>query len=198
MRLSGLLILVAGLSFGQLGAAGVEGMPHMPSISAKKTYTVQSTDDGESLQDQRGFGDQEGMVRMMNLMMVEGSGMEGMDMTQTTMASSSEIPQSAQSELYVIQWKLNPESPRVGSNLLELTIQHKKDQKPAGGLKLKAFVAMTSMDMGTEEPKVKEVSPGKYQVKLPFSMQGPWAVRIRFPDGKETELSFDVGQSKQK
>jgi hypothetical protein len=60
--------------------AGTEGMKEMPMIQPKKSYSVPTKEAGEELDAQRGYGDQEPMVRMMNLMMVEGSGMEGMDM----------------------------------------------------------------------------------------------------------------------
>ena len=60
--------------------AGTEGMPGMPKIAPKKSYSVSSVDASEELQEQRGFGDKEPEVRMMNLMMVGGSGMEGMTM----------------------------------------------------------------------------------------------------------------------
>ena len=54
-----------------------EEMPSMPRLQPQKIFIVK---DGLELESQRGFGAQEPMVRMMNLMMVEGSGMEGMDM----------------------------------------------------------------------------------------------------------------------
>src|SRR4051812_4447332 len=64
--------------------SGEEGMPKMPLIQPKKTFTVSTQEAGENLLEQRGYGDQEPMVRMMNLMMVGGSGYEGMDMGEMT------------------------------------------------------------------------------------------------------------------
>jgi hypothetical protein len=60
--------------------AGKEGMSGMPLIQPKRTYTIPTREAGEELKAARGFGDQEPMVRMMNLMMVGGSGLEGMEM----------------------------------------------------------------------------------------------------------------------
>ena len=54
-----------------------EAMPSMPVLKPVRVYTVQGKEDWEKI---RGFGDKEPHVRMMNLMMVEGSGMEGMEM----------------------------------------------------------------------------------------------------------------------
>ena len=63
--------------------AAEEHMPQMPRIEPKKVFVVPSQDAGEALLEDRGFGEEEDQVRMMNLMMVEGSGFEGMDMTQS-------------------------------------------------------------------------------------------------------------------
>jgi hypothetical protein len=50
--------------------------------------------------------------------------------------------------------------------------------------------------MGTEEPDVREVSNGKYQVKAPFAMRGPWALKLIFSGAKEKVFSFDVENKK--
>lgn len=204
--------------------AGTESMPSMPKIQPHKVMTVKG---GEDFESQKGFGDQAPMVRMMNLMMVEGSGMEGMSMDMS-MDMSSEMPGGmpnnkhsdhmqmnsvAQNEMKHSENKsgapkaseiTNADSPydfqaknlgganTVGVNQIEIAITDSKSQKPAKGLNLKAQVFMTSMDMGTEEPEVKEISPGKYQVKAPFAMKGPWAIRLILPDKKEKILNFDV------
>jgi hypothetical protein len=161
----------------------------MPRIQPKKTYTVRTAEEGQVLLEQRGFGDQESQVRMMNLMMVEGSGLEGMDMSQ---AKSGDRVEHDLPGAYLIESKLNPPRPTVGSHQINLVVRHRRDQSPAPGLKLKAAVFMTSMDMGTENPSVKEVRPGEYQLKASFSMQGPWALKIVFSEGGEQTLRFDV------
>lgn len=62
------------------GAA--ESMKEMPKIEPKSSIVVKTKEEGEALQKARGFGAREPKVRMMNLMMVEGSGLEGMDMAK--------------------------------------------------------------------------------------------------------------------
>lgn len=197
-------ILVVSLS--TFAFADKEGMPSMPIIQAKRIFIVQGHEDLES---QMGFGDQEPMVRMMNLMMVEGSGMEGMDMNTVDMNKSHgamaemkhghESPKQASSpnhqkdnEDFIYELKASPKVASVGANILEISIQDKETKKPAKNLKIKAQVYMTSMDMGTEEPKVKEISAGTYQTKAIFSMQGPWVMKLIFSGGKEKIFDFNV------
>ncbi len=203
----------------QIASAGTESMPSMPKIQPHKVTTVKGDEDFES---QKGFGDQAPIVRMMNLMMVEGSGMEGMVMDMSDMTGDKpnnkhsdpmQMNSVAQNEMKHSEnksgapsasEKISADSPydfqvknpggtyAVGVNQIEIVIADSKTQKPAKGLNLKAQVFMTSMDMGTEEPKVKEISPGKYQVKAPFAMKGPWTIRLILPDKKEKVLNFEV------
>jgi hypothetical protein len=228
------LLLGSGAAF-----AAQDNMPQMPQIHSKATYTVKSVDQGETLQDARGFGDQAPMVRMMNLMMVGGSGyegmamnamapakapaggqamdgMQGMDMGQQPKAStppkkanqpmagmpdmamssgqSKASPATRTNAPYAYQLKVPAGSPHVGANLLVVTIQRVKDHQPAKGLKLKAQVYMTAMDMGTDEPRVKEVAPGQYQVKAIFAMQGAWAVKFLIPGAHDQVFNFSVNK----
>lgn len=184
--------VILSFSLSTIALAETEGMASMPIITPKKVFVVQENQDLES---QRGFGDQEPMVRMMNLMMVEGSGMEGMSMDMAMNDSEpahKETAAKAQDDSpYEFNIK-NPMQAKVGANKVAIAITDKKTNKPAKGLKLKAQVYMTSMDMGTEEPAVKETAAGTYELKAPFSMKGPWAVKLIFPDGKEKILNFEV------
>ena len=193
--------------------AGTEGMPNMPLIQASKTYSIQSTDEGDQLQESRGYGDQEPAVRMMNLMMVSGSGVEGMVMDETKTAENAGTPKAGadgmqgmemsgkpngskatkSSSDLVFDVKTTPSHPQVGSNLVEVNIS--KDQKPVKDLKLKAEVSMTTMDMGTDGAKVKEISPGKYQMKANFAMKGTWSIKLKLPSGEEKILPFNVESS---
>jgi hypothetical protein len=184
-----------------------ESMKQMPIIKPKNSYSVQSTAKGENLLDQRGFGDQEPMVRMMNLMMVQGSGYEGMDMdamnkmdkgaaqghqmkVATDETTKVQSPEGQPGSLpYDI--KIKSISAKVGPNPITISVSDAKTGKPKKGLKLKAQVYMTSMDMGTEEPRVREISPGEYQVKASFAMKGPWALKLILPDGEKI-FNFDV------
>lgn len=184
---------------GSITFAGTEGMPSMPLIKAKRIYTVTAQDD---LQAQQGFGDQEPIVKMMNLMMVEGSGLQGMDMSKGQTVAATEAPQRRDSPTtapasgsYEAELKGSP-STKVGVNSVEFTVIDSKTKKPARGLKLKSQVSMTSMDMGTETPAVKEKSPGLYEVKAGFAMKGPWAVKIVFPDSSDKVFYFEAASKK--
>ena len=85
---------------------------------------------------------------------------------------------------------------RKGAQQFEFTVVDAKLGKAATGLKIKAELSMTSMDMGTETPTVQETSPGHYRVKLVFAMNGPWALKILFPNGDEESVPLDVGTQK--
>ncbi len=198
-------ILIAAALIATPARSMEEGMPKMRRIQAKRTFIVPNQEAGEELLKQRGYGDQEPMVRMMNLMMVGGSGYEGMDMAQMTAdATNSKIsgpatvptPAEGQTATFDFDAKITPNPPTVGANILVIVIQRKNTTDPAMGLKIAAQVYMTSMDMGTEEPSVQEISPGRYQLKAVFSMAGPWAVKILLPEEGTKVLNFEVGASK--
>lgn len=210
-----------------------DGMPNMPRIEPKRTYTIKSADEGETVQDDRGFGEKDSEVSMMNLMMVEGSGYEGMDMKEMgsmkmggpkssehsmpgmKMESKTDEGQHSMSGMkmaaddtttaadeskksthrYSVERKGTSDRAKVGTNIIEFAVQDSKTGKPAKGLKLKAEVSMSSMDMGIETPRVREPSPGTYQVKAAFAMKGPWAVKIILPGGEEETLSFNAEKS---
>jgi hypothetical protein len=187
-----ILLTLFGLVLVRSSYSSSEGMPSMPKLESTKIRTVKADDDFES---EKGFGDQAPMVRMMNLMMVEGSGVEGMsmDMSKETAKASTE---KMDPKNYEISASSPSGSVNVGTNTIEISITDQKNKKPVKGLKLKAQVFMTSMNMGTEEPQVKEIGAGKYQVKAPFAMDGPWAIKLILPDGKEKLLNFDVPTKK--
>jgi hypothetical protein len=192
-----LLIILFGFGaflISALSYAAEEGMPRMPRITPKNSYKIETAQQGEDLLNQRGYGDQEPMVRMMNLMMVGGSGYEGMDMQNMSAATAPKVPSPAegQTATYDVQSKITPDPPHVGTNTLEIEIHRKNGGTPVRGLKIRAQVYMTSMNMGTEEPVVKETAPGKYRVKVAFSMAGPWAVKLLLPEGGEKVSSFSV------
>ena len=196
LKLFFVLLLTFAASF---NSAASESMPSMPKLAPKKVYTIK---DNENLESQQGFGDKEQEVRMMNLMMVEGSGYEGMDMDGMKVADNNSnsghsmqemdnsVPAAANSNS-VYQIEITPNGPaKVGTNSIAFSV--KKDGKEMKGLKIKSQVYMTNMDMGTEQPKVKELAPGKYNLKASFAMRGPWAVKLIFADSTEKILNFEV------
>lgn len=191
--------------------AAEEGMTQMPKIKPKSIYSIQSNEKGEDLLDNRGFGDKEPMVRMMNLMMVESSGVEGMDMSDDSMKKPASHDMSHGDQMKVADNKemlaqakeksttqyefeaivVSPPA-KVGANSITISIRDKKTKKSIKGLKPKIQVSMTSMDMGTDEPRVREISLGKYQFKATFSMRGPWAVKLLLPNGQGETIPFAV------
>jgi hypothetical protein len=200
--------------------AGTEGMASMPKIVEKKTRTVETDDAVDS---EKGFGAEAPMVRMMNLMMVEGSGMEGMKMgnmkgsnsessknssmegMNMTLASAGETAPTSQSATqanaasqseYLVEAKSSVSPPKAGLTVINVKVSDKATKKAISGIKLKAQVYMTSMDMGTEEPEVTDSGSGTYKLKAPFAMKGPWALKIIFPNNKVQVFNFDVQAAK--
>jgi hypothetical protein len=191
-------------------ALGVEGMSSMPIQKDKKEYVIQNAEEGEKLLEDRGYGDREPEVRMMNLMMVEGSGFEGMDMATMSKSDLKTVDahsghgshsggpitaadSSPEATKKTIEIQSAPVAAKVGVNLYQISILDPNTSKPATKVKVTAEVYMTSMDMGTETPTVKEVKPGIYEVKANFAMAGPWAIKIKTP---QAERIFNVQVSK--
>lgn len=183
------LFLTSVLTVVTVSFAGQEYMLNMPKISPKAIYEVK---DPAALQAESGFGNEAPSIKMMNLMMVEGSGMEGMDMSQMKMAQNEITKPVKMSSQYVVIVDPKSQDAHVGNHTISFKIKDTQKNKPAAGLKLKAQVSMTSMDMGTEEPEVKETSPGVYAIKAGFSMQGPWAVKLIFTNGESQIINFEV------
>jgi hypothetical protein len=195
------LIIFALISHAKLARADREGMSEMPILKPKSSYTVPSKDAGEALLEQRGYGDKEPEVKMMNLMMVRGSGFEGMDMDQMKMADAkSPAPNHSMDSMKMadtsgtetIELTQSSSTGKVGPNTYEFSVKD-KNGKALKGLKIKTQVYMLSMDMGTESPKVKETKPGVYQTKANFSMGGPWALKIITPS---SEKIFEIQAGK--
>lgn len=194
-----LILLATTILFSTITFAGHQGMPSMPTLEPKKVYIVKGDEDFDA---QKGFGDEESMTRMMNLMMVEGSGFEGMDMNAMKVTDNKTAPKTSHTMIGMSQTDsvktdfpyqveiVSSQEAKVGSNTIEFSVKDKA--KEVKGLKLKAQVYMTSMDMGKEELKVKEMGAGKYQVQAQFIMKGPWAVKIISSDHKEKILNFDI------
>ena len=113
-------------------------------------------------------------------------------------AQPSTVDSNGSREWIMVEVRVEPNPPKAGINRLTFEIKNEKTGKPPTQLKIETEVAMTSMDMGTERPKAREIKPGSYEVKVPFSMKGPWQVRIKASsaEGKvalEKAFNFDVG-----
>jgi hypothetical protein len=182
-------------------------MKEMPRLKEAGVVTVKGNENWDKT---LGFGKDSNMMEMMTLMMVGGSGMEHMKMAGMSstmhMGSSGEMEtgdsdskgmamDAAQGLPTTVTLKQNP--PVAGDNMLDVVVTD-AGGKPVTGLKLAATVAMTSMDMGTEHPKLVEGKDGHYSVPVKFSMKGPWRVML-MNDGKanksaavHTILDFNV------
>jgi hypothetical protein len=189
-----LLILFVGSIHLDPAFAATEGMTSMPLAKESRVFNVTGTENFKATQ---GFGRDEPKIKMMNLMMVGGSGYEGMDMSALDTPKSVpdlqiERVTHTQPSLFEMSSSITPDPPEVGTNQLDVLLIHSKTRKPVTGQKLKAEVAMSSMDMGTDEPTVKEVEPGHYRMQVSFSMQGPWTVTLKDQNQWQSVLKFSV------
>ena len=164
---------------------GMEGhvASSRPQLKEKSSYVWTGKEDWDT---RTHFGKLEPMVRMMTLMMVGGSGMEGMKMAPMDMVFNAanfteggddpmkDMPGMNSSALKVAA---TLPKPGVGDNDVSVNILT-PDGKPVIGAKITTSIAMTSMDMGTTHPAVKELGKGKYAVKANFSMGGPWRLTL--------------------
>ncbi len=163
------------------------GMGHvatsMPQLKEKSSYIWTGNEEWET---RTGFGKLEPMVKMMILMMVGGSGMEGMKMLPMDMVFNAEnfmeggdspmkdMP-AANSQTLKVEAKI--EKVGIGDNNVSITITT-PDGKAVTSAKVTTAVAMTNMDMGTTHPAMKELGKGKYALKANFSMNGPWRLTL--------------------
>ncbi len=116
---------------------------------------------------------------------LKNSAMMQMDMGKMDRSSPApaETPPAAApappATVSIITAAIAPSPPKAGhGNVLTLTVTG-AGGKPLLGASVKAFVAMTLMDMGTWHPAFKEVSAGRYQASVSFAMPGPWRVTIK-------------------
>ncbi|MBS1723447.1 MAG: FixH family protein [Armatimonadetes bacterium] len=166
----------------------------LPKLGEKNTYTWTGKEEWDT---RTGFGKLEPMVRMMILMMVAGSGMEGMKMAPVALVFNEANftegdAQSMDMDAQTLKVEAKLDKPAVGDNNVTFTIAD-KDGKPVEKAKVTTAVAMTNMDMGTAHPAVKELGKGKYAVKANFSMVGPWRLTlvVAAPGGKAETYNFD-------
>ena len=165
--------------------AAEEGMREMPKIVPKRSFVVETREQGNEMLENRGFGAQEPSVRMKNLMMVGGSGYEGMDMSAPP---PGYLPHSPPASAPGVSWETMPAPLAVGKGTISISLRDGKGA-PRSGLNLIAEVSMVSMNMGTQKPRVRETLPGRYELSASFPMRGRWSVKLLLPEG---EKSFTV------
>ena len=124
------------------------------------------------------------------------SRMRNMSMKSMRMAKmDTDTPASGASAITAV---ISPDPPKAQqAALLTLTVTG-SDGKPLLGAKVEAEVAMTSMDMGTTSPAMKEIGGGKYQGSVSFAMQGPWrvSVTVSAPGEKPLLKTFEYAISR--
>lgn len=185
------------------GGQGMAGMGHvaasLPQLKETGHYAWTGSMDWDT---RTGFGKLEPMVRMMILMMVGGSGMEGMKMdpmemkfdeanfTESGDQQMKDMPGMSGDKPLKIKAELG--AGKVGDNNVTLTITT-PDGKPVEKAKITTAVAMTNMDMGTTHPAAKELGKGKYSLKTNFSMAGPWrlTLTVSAPNVPSATYTFD-------
>ncbi len=84
------------------------------------------------------------------------------------------------------------DAPKVGENALILAVSDPAG-KPVAGARVLLSIGMTSMDMGTARPAVKDNGDGTYAATVVFSMAGPWRVEacVEVPGFAPVVKSFD-------
>ena len=112
---------------------------------------------------------------------------------QCGMGMSSTPPQPSERTPHALKITAALASPaKSGDNTLGITVTNAAG-KPVTAAKVTAQVAMTSMDMGTATPAVKETGKGHYTSTVAFSMAGPWRVTLKVaaPGQKAETKAFD-------
>jgi hypothetical protein len=120
--------------------------------------------------------------------MLPGTSMPGMNMTGSPPSTLTTTPKKT-GPLKITGVISHPSN---GDNVLTITITD-TDGSPVTGAKIISTVVMTSMDMGTTHPQVKELGNGKYRTTVNFGMSGPWRVSLTVTPlaGSPQKASFD-------
>ena len=139
---------------------GGSGMEHMTMGAMKPGMKMPGMTMGEMKPGMKMPG--MAMGEMKPGMKMPGMNMPGMEMTSKGIS---------------VTVSLNANPPLVGDNTLDVLLTDASG-KPMTGLKLSASVAMASMDMGTDHPKIVEGKDGHYAVTVKFSMKGPWRIAL--------------------
>jgi len=167
-----------------VGGSGSEGMKMAP-MSMKfdeKNYAKPEGDDAAGADDMAGM-DMSGGKGAAKSDAAKPDAMAGMDMSgkdkgmkMDAPAPASPSPAAPASAPPAVAATIN--APKAGDNALQITVTDAQD-KPVAGAKITTTVAMTSMDMGTTHPAVKDMGNGKYAATVNFGMAGPWRVKVK-------------------
>ncbi|MBE7551027.1 MAG: FixH family protein [Anaerolineales bacterium] len=88
---------------------------------------------------------------------------------------------------------VNPNPPQVGQAAVTVTLSE-ADGQPITGAKVELEGNMTHAGMAPTLAQPSEVSPGRYEAPLDFTMAGDWFILVRatLPDGRKLERQVDV------
>lgn len=88
---------------------------------------------------------------------------------------------------------VNPHPPAVGQATVAVTLSEASGQ-PITGAKVELEGNMTHAGMAPTLARPQEISPGRYEAPLDFSMAGDWFILVRatLPDGRRLERQVDV------
>jgi len=164
-----------------VGGSGSEGMKMAPMTMkfGKENYAKPEADDAAGADDMAGMdmGGSKGAAKPAS---AKPDAMAGMDMGGKDKGMKMDAPTPASPTLAsappAVAATIN--APKAGDNALQITVADAQG-KPVAGAKITTTVAMTSMDMGTTHPAVKEMGDGKYVATVNFGMAGPWRVKVK-------------------
>jgi hypothetical protein len=88
---------------------------------------------------------------------------------------------------------VNPNPPQVGQAAVTVTLSE-ADGRPVTGARVELEGNMTHAGMTPTLAQPNEMSPGRYEAPLDFSMAGDWFILVRatLPDGRKLERQVDV------
>lgn len=88
---------------------------------------------------------------------------------------------------------INPNPPAAGQATVTVALSDANSQ-PITGAKVELEGNMTHAGMAPTQAQPQEVSPGRYEAPLDFSMAGDWFILVRatLPDGRKLEHQVDV------
>lgn len=93
-----------------------------------------------------------------------------------------------------LDWSIAPAPPRVGPATLAFTLTDTTTAAPVTGAVARVEVNMTHPGMQPVLGTAAEVSPGRYEAPVEFTMGGDWFVLIdaTLPDGRTLQRQIDV------
>jgi Cu(I)/Ag(I) efflux system membrane fusion protein len=122
------------------------------------------------------------------------AGMPGMEMgdTQKT-APAADMPAQKKSGDLTISLETQPQKPRLGENVVRLTISDAKG-KPVQDAAVNVTFAMNMPGMAPGSTAAKRVKDGVYEAKVNLAMAGSWeiAVSVQRPGQKPVQGKFTV------